>query len=135
MSKARVEMSDAARMEGKAKARKQMAKVRAEMSDEARQERNANVRKQMAKVRAEMSKAARQAYNAKAQTITAKPENVRKARHRRRKVTAERSTIVSVVHGRVQKAKKDYALRERRYWSVFTRYWLWSIRMTPFGNW
>ena len=39
------------------------------------------------------------------------PENVRKARYRRRKVTAGRLAIVPVAHGRVQKVNKDDALR------------------------
>ena len=38
------------------------------------------------------------------------PENVSKMRDRRRKVRAERSALVPVVHGRVQKAKQDDTL-------------------------
>ena len=121
MGKARAEMSDAARQTHNAKKRKQMAKVRAEMSGAARQEQNAKRRKQMAKARAEMSDAARQVYLAKARQIMALPENVRKARDRRRKIKAERSTIEPVVHRRMQNATKDDALRQRRYRRVFTR--------------
>ena len=94
MAKARAEMSDSARKERNVKARKQMAKARAEMSDAARKEGNAEARKQKSKARAEMSEAARQAYNAKVRTIMARPENVRKARERRRKVTTQRSATV-----------------------------------------
>ena len=59
--------------------------------------------------RAAMTDAARQAYNAKARRSMAIPENVRKARERRRKVSVERSAIVPVVHGRMQKVVQHYA--------------------------
>ena len=110
MVKTRAGMSDATRQENNAKVRKQMAKARAEMSDAAIQEKNAKTRKRMAKARAEMSDAARQAENAKARNRMALPENVSKMRDRRRKVRAERSTLVPVVHGRVQKATEDDTL-------------------------
>ena len=42
-------------------------------------------------------------------------KEVLKARDRRRRVTEERSAIVPVAHGRVQKANQVDALRERRY--------------------
>ena len=56
-----------------------------------------------------MTDAARQAYNAKARRRMAIPANVRKARERRRKVSAERSAIVPVVHGRMQKVRQHDA--------------------------
>ena len=60
---------------------------------------------------AEMSDAARQAYNTNVRKIMALPDIVCKASDRRWKITAERSSIVPVAHGRVQKVNKDDALR------------------------
>ena len=60
-----------------------------------------------------MSDSARQACNAKALKIMATPENVRMAKERRRKVRTERSAIVPVTHGSVQKAKEDGAWRRK----------------------
>ena len=67
----------------------------------------------MAKARAEMSDSVRQPYNVNARKIMALPESVRKARYRWRKVTAERSAIVPVAHGSVQKTEEDGALRRK----------------------
>ena len=63
-------------------------------------------------MKAEMSVAARYEQNAKPRKIMAKPEDARKARDRRRKVSTDRyAIIVSVDNRRVQKTTEDDALQ------------------------